>query len=97
MKTNEATRRPGDMTELRGMFACRTLRLPKQLERVARTALAKPDLVAFGSAHSIALACSVSPTTVTRLATVLGFDNFRDFKTFFQQHLSSARATPTSQ
>ncbi|WP_457580949.1 MurR/RpiR family transcriptional regulator [Ensifer canadensis] len=87
MKTNEATRRPGDVTELRGMFASKDLTLPRQLERVARMALAKPDLVAFGSARSVATACSVSPTTVTRLATVLGFDNFRDFKTFFRQHL----------
>ncbi|WP_244519832.1 transcriptional regulator [Ensifer sp. LC384] len=69
------------------MCACRTLKLSKQLERVARTALAKPDLVAFGSARSVAVACSVSPTTVTRLATVLGFDSFRDLKLFFQQHL----------
>ncbi|MEI3855756.1 MULTISPECIES: MurR/RpiR family transcriptional regulator [Ensifer] len=89
MKTNEATRRPGDVTELRAMFASKDVTLPKQLERVARMALAKPDLVAFGSARSVATACSVSPTTVTRLATVLGFDNFRDLKTFFRQHLRS--------
>lgn len=89
MKTNEATRRPGDVNELRGMFASKDVRLPKQLERVAWMALAKPDLVAFGSVRSVATACSVSPTTVTRLATVLGFDNFRDFKTFFRQHLRS--------
>ncbi|WP_286161687.1 MurR/RpiR family transcriptional regulator [Sinorhizobium sp. NFACC03] len=89
MKTNEATRRPGDVTELRGMFASKDVMLPKQLERVARMALAKPDLVAFGSARSVATACSVSATTVTRLATVLGFDNFRDLKTFFRQHLRS--------
>ena len=87
MKVSEATRRPGDVTELRGMVASRTLRLPRQLEQVARKALARPDLIAFGSARSVASACSVSPTTVTRLATVLGFESFRDFKTFFQQHL----------
>ncbi|MGN7737890.1 MULTISPECIES: MurR/RpiR family transcriptional regulator [Sinorhizobium/Ensifer group] len=87
MKSSEATRRPGDVAELRGMFASRTLRLTKQLEQVARKALARPELVAFGSARSVATACSVSPTTVTRLATALGFESFRDFKTFFQQHL----------
>ncbi|KSV89590.1 hypothetical protein N184_27350 [Sinorhizobium sp. GL28] len=91
MKASEATRRPCDVTELRGMVASRTLRLPKQLEQVARKALARPDLVAFGSARSVATACSVSPTTVTRLATVLGFESFRDLKAFFQQHLRSVR------
>ncbi|MGN7732766.1 MULTISPECIES: hypothetical protein [unclassified Sinorhizobium] len=54
-------------------------------------ALAKPDLVAFGSARSIALACSVSPTTVARFATVLGFNDFRDLKMFFQKHLRNTR------
>lgn len=92
MKTNETTRRPDDVAELRGLFASGAVRLPAQLERVARTALAKPDLVAFGSARSVATACSVSPTTVARLATVLGFDDFRDFRTLFQEHLRRARA-----
>ncbi|WP_244427755.1 hypothetical protein [Sinorhizobium fredii] len=35
----------------------------------------------------MAAVCSVSPTSVTRVATALGFDGFRDFKLFFQQHL----------
>lgn len=90
-QTNANPRRPGDMTELKGMFASRALRLPKQLEQIALVALAKPELVAFGSARSIALACAVSPTTVARFATVLGFDDFRDLKAFFQQHLRNAR------
>nr|WP_052035630.1 MurR/RpiR family transcriptional regulator [Sinorhizobium americanum] len=83
----ESTRPPTDVTELKGMFASRALKLPKQLEQVARVALVRPDLIAFGSARSIAVACSVSPTSVTRLATALGFHSFRDFKSFFQQHL----------
>ncbi|WP_429814470.1 hypothetical protein [Ensifer sp. B1-9] len=32
-------------------------------------------------------ACSISPTTVARFATVLGFDDFRDLKVFLQRHL----------
>jgi len=32
------------------------------------------------AARSIAAVCSVSPTSVTRLATALGSDSFRDFK-----------------
>ncbi|WP_342028750.1 MurR/RpiR family transcriptional regulator [Sinorhizobium glycinis] len=87
MKTSEVTKPPTDVIELKGMFASRSLRLPKQLEQVARLALARPDVIAFGSARSIAAVCSVSPTSVTRLATALGFDSFQDFKLFFQQHL----------
>ncbi|WP_337442174.1 MurR/RpiR family transcriptional regulator [Sinorhizobium fredii] len=87
VEMSEATKPPADVTELKGILASRALKIPKQLEQVARLALARPDVVAFGSARSIATACSVSPTTVTRLATALGFDSFRDFKLFFQQHL----------
>ncbi|WP_026613101.1 MurR/RpiR family transcriptional regulator [Ensifer aridi] len=94
MKMSEATRPPTNVTELKGLIASRALKLPKQLEQVARLALARPDVVAFGSARSIAVACSVSPTTVARLATALGFDSFREFKLFFQQHL---RGTASSE
>jgi DNA-binding MurR/RpiR family transcriptional regulator len=87
MKMSEAMKPPTNVTELKGMFASRALKLPKQLEQVARLALARPDVIAFGSARSIAAACSASPTSVARLATALGFDSFRDFKLFFQQHL----------
>lgn len=93
---SESTRPPTDVTELKGMFASRALKLPKQLEQVARLALARPDVVAFGSARSIAVACSVSPTTVARLATALGFDSFRDFKLLFQQHLRRTGNSETS-
>ncbi len=61
MKTSEVTKPPTDVIELKGMFASRSLRLPKQLEQVARLALARPDVIAFGSARSIAAVCSVSP------------------------------------
>jgi DNA-binding MurR/RpiR family transcriptional regulator len=87
IKMSLASKPPTNVTELKGMFASRALKLPKQLEQVARLALERPEVVAFGSARLIAVACSVSPTTVTRLATALGFDSFRDFKLFFQQHL----------
>lgn len=71
------------------MFATRSLRFRNQLGQVARRALARPDVVAFGSVRSIAAVCSVSSISGTSLATALGFDSFRDFKLFFQQHLVS--------
>ncbi|PDT80371.1 transcriptional regulator [Sinorhizobium sp. BJ1] len=69
------------------MIASRQLEFPDQLERVVRCALATPELIAFGSSNSVALACSVSPTTVVRLAGFLGFENYRDLRTLFRAHL----------
>ncbi|WP_244425690.1 hypothetical protein [Sinorhizobium fredii] len=51
MKTSEGTKRPTDVMKLKSMFASRSLRLPKQLEQIARLALARPDVIAFGSAR----------------------------------------------
>ena len=71
------------------MIASRQVVFPGQLERVVRTALAEPELIAFGSSYSVARACSVSQTSVVRLADVLGFASFREMKTLFEQHLRS--------
>jgi DNA-binding MurR/RpiR family transcriptional regulator len=78
------------MSTLKGMIASRRITLPEQQEQVARMALAKPDLIAFGTAGSIAAECSVSPSTVVRTATGLGFADFRDFRGFFRLHLRRA-------
>jgi DNA-binding MurR/RpiR family transcriptional regulator len=95
MTAQEIFRRPNDLAELKGMIANRAFTLPEQQERVARRALASPAAIAFGTASSIATECSVSPATVVRLATALGFENFRDFRTFFQRHLKRiARQEP---
>ncbi|PDT43071.1 transcriptional regulator [Sinorhizobium sp. FG01] len=78
------------------MIASREIVFPDQLERVIRHALLTPELIAFGSSNSVALACSVSPTTVVRLAGFLGFENFRDLRTLFREHLRrrAARVAP---
>jgi DNA-binding MurR/RpiR family transcriptional regulator len=87
MKAQEIFSRPNDVAELKGMIASRAFTLPEQQERVARRALASPSVIAFGTASSIATECCVSPATVVRLATALGFENFREFRTFFRRHL----------
>ncbi|WP_370051109.1 transcriptional regulator [Sinorhizobium fredii] len=86
---------PSSLSELKSMIASRQLEFPDQLERVVRCALVTPELIAFGSSNSVALACSVSPTTVVRLAGFLGFENFRDLRTLFREHLRrrAARAS----
>ncbi|WP_306801670.1 MULTISPECIES: MurR/RpiR family transcriptional regulator [Agrobacterium] len=79
------------------MIVATRLRLPEQQERVARTALAHPETVAFGTAQTLADRCVVSPSTVVRVATALGFDNFREFQQVFRQHIRkiSLRAADT--
>ena len=87
---------PSSLSELKSMIASREIVFPDQLERVIRYALLTPELIAFGSSNSVALACSVSPTTVVRLAGFLGFENFRDLRTLFREHLRrrAARVAP---
>ncbi|MDW9488153.1 transcriptional regulator [Sinorhizobium meliloti] len=78
---------PSSLPELKSMIASRQLVFPDRFERVIRRALVTPELIAFGSSNSVALACSVSPTTVVRLAGFLGFENYRDLRTLFREHL----------
>ncbi|ENN84923.1 hypothetical protein RHSP_83084 [Rhizobium freirei PRF 81] len=82
-------KKPNDVRELKGMIAAAGLRLPEQQERVARVALARPDIVAFGTISSLANECVVSPSTVVRMANALGFETFKEFKSLFRQHLRS--------
>lgn len=78
---------PKSLAELRLIIASRKLVLPRQLEYILRGAMCKPELVAFGTARSIARACSVSPTTVVRLSRFLGFASFHEFRRLFREHL----------
>lgn len=82
-------KRPESVNEQKAMIVAAGLRLPEQQERVARAILARPDLVAFGTISSVASACVVSPSTVVRVANVLGFETFKELRLFFQQHMRS--------
>ncbi|MGR9250526.1 MurR/RpiR family transcriptional regulator [Rhizobium leguminosarum] len=87
MSTEKTIQKPTAIAELKDMIVATGLSLPYQQERVARTALAYPEIVAFGTAQSLADRCGVSPSTVVRVATALGFDNFREFRQVFRQHI----------
>ena len=97
MSTKKTIRKPTTIAERKEMIVATRLSLPKQQERVARTALAHPEIVAFGTAQSLEDRCVVSPSTVVRVATALGFDNFREFRQAFRQHFreSSMQAADT--
>ncbi|WP_352943509.1 hypothetical protein [Mesorhizobium sp. M1050] len=97
MSAEKTIRNLTTIAELKDMIVATRLSLPEQQERVARTALAHPEIVAFGTAQSLADRCEVSPSTVVRVATALGFDNFREFRQVFRQHIReiSIRAADT--
>jgi DNA-binding MurR/RpiR family transcriptional regulator len=69
------------------MIAAKSIVFPDQVESVLRKALAEPELIAFGSTYSVAAACSVSQTTVVRLAGLLGFASFGELRNLFREHL----------
>jgi DNA-binding MurR/RpiR family transcriptional regulator len=78
---------PKNFSELRSMIATKSVIFPDQVKSVVRKALAEPELIAFGSTYSVAAACSVSQTTVVRLAGLLGFASFGELRTLFREHL----------
>ncbi|MGJ7042300.1 DNA-binding MurR/RpiR family transcriptional regulator [Shinella sp. BE166] len=56
-------------------------------KRLVKAALDDPAAIAFGTVASVACKCSVSMTTVTRTARVLGFSGFRDLRAVFRTYL----------
>lgn len=78
---------PSSVSELKQMIARQEIKLSKGMEGVLRLAFEDVSLVALGSTRSVAAACSVSPATVSRLASHLGFRRFRDLKRLFQEQL----------
>jgi DNA-binding MurR/RpiR family transcriptional regulator len=83
---------PSNLRELKAMIAKKQVVFPGERKRVMRAILDHPEIIAFGTATSIAAACGVSTATVVRLASHLGFRKFRDFKNLFCDHLKETRA-----
>jgi DNA-binding MurR/RpiR family transcriptional regulator len=85
-----ASRPPHDLPELRHRLTrCRS-RGALSLATVAGYMIEHPDEVAFGSVRSIAHRCSVSSTSVFRLALSVGFHGFADMREFFRRPLRSS-------
>jgi DNA-binding MurR/RpiR family transcriptional regulator len=64
--------------------------LPAQLTLLAEFALKDPHTMAFASSADIAHSAGVSASTVTRLASVLGYSGLRDFRNIFRSELTGA-------
>ncbi|OWV98116.1 transcriptional regulator [Rhizobium sp. R72] len=83
-------RPPATLQELKYLIAKRQIIFPNGLEQVARLMLEQPEMIAFGSAAAIARRCSVSQTTVHRLAQHIGFRTFAELRAMVREHLRSS-------
>jgi DNA-binding MurR/RpiR family transcriptional regulator len=86
---------PSDLTELRHRLTrCRS-QGARSLATAAGYMIEHPDEVAFGTVRNIADRCSVSSTSVFRLALNLGFHGFADMREFFRRPLRSSTTSRT--
>lgn len=60
-------------------------KLPKKLGIAARYALDCPERIAFDSMRTVAGSCNVASPTMLRLARILGYTSYEDFRAEFQQ------------
>jgi len=58
--------------------------LTPKLKSAARVILDNPNLVATNSMRSLAKRCGVTPPTMIRLATAVGYENYESFRQVFQ-------------
>jgi DNA-binding MurR/RpiR family transcriptional regulator len=72
---------------LKTLFEATPTLTPK-LKSVAKVILDNPNLVATTSMRTLARRAGVTPPTVIRLATTLGFENYESFKQVFQSSIN---------
>jgi len=58
--------------------------LPPKMALAARYAVDNPDEIAFQAMRSVAVQCGVASPTMLRLARMMNFQSYEDFKTAFQ-------------
>jgi DNA-binding MurR/RpiR family transcriptional regulator len=73
--------------EIKVRIIRREIVLPAGLKQTMRALLQHPDLVAFGTAKSVAASCSVSTSSVHRLARQCGYEDFAGMCSAFRNHL----------
>ena len=61
--------------------------LPKQLQRIARFALDKPDELALGTVAAVAESAGVQPSAMIRFANALDYAGFSQMQQVFRGHL----------
>lgn len=75
---------PKDIRELRDQLTRLRWEAAASVAAVARFAIEQPLDVAMGTTRSVAAASSVPTASVLRLASLLGFEGFRDMREFFR-------------
>jgi len=78
---------PSSFEELKQAIVSRQVTFPLLVENVAKRVLAKPELMAFASAPSIAKDCGVSASTVMRFVAHLGFPDLAQARAIFRNEL----------
>jgi DNA-binding MurR/RpiR family transcriptional regulator len=61
--------------------------LPKQLQRIARFALDRPNELALGTVAAVADAAGVQPSAMIRFANALEYGGFSQMQQVFREHL----------
>jgi DNA-binding MurR/RpiR family transcriptional regulator len=75
------------IVDLKQLIVERRITYPACLQRAMRLLLGNPEVIAFGTLRSVAHACDVSETTITRLASHSGYSSFEEMQGAFRQHL----------
>jgi DNA-binding MurR/RpiR family transcriptional regulator len=81
--------RPASYEELKESITRSHTELSKQLQRIARFALEKPNDLALGTVATVAAASGAQPSAVIRFANTLGFKGFSEMQQIFRNHLVS--------
>ena len=61
--------------------------LPRQLQRIARFALERPNELALGTVAAVAESAQVQPSSLIRFANALAFSGFSEMQQLFRGHL----------
>ena len=77
----------GVQTDLREKLISDYAKLSPQMQKAARYILDHPNDVALRSMRALARAANVPPSTVTRLMSAIGVENWRDFRDHYQDRL----------
>lgn len=82
---------PPDMTALKRWLIGNSRGLSKATTQIARFALENPSEIAMSNGREVADILDVSPNSVARCATALGFQNYPELRRFFQREVVKAR------
>jgi len=92
---NVVIAKPTTLDELADVVSASDQKLSSDQLQVATKIISAPEIMAFGTARSVADRCGTSPSTLMRLATSLGFASFRELRKLFRQHvwMTSSRSS----